>query len=465
VRKFLPIILAGLIFFSLAGSVQAAGLNLDPRTADKIKDEEFEAVLNLDTGGQEISGTDVIFNFNQDILEIKSVSFNNLFPLNDAQIDNNNGKLKLYSTMNSSGMTFKGNDRLVTMKLKGKKEGEGKLTYVCVAGETGNDTNIWKYGGGDIVDCAVLSEAVYQIKSGCQSPQVPANVKAESGPDPGQVTLSWDKADNAKYYNISYGPSSLNYQWGAPDVGDVDHFTVAGLNPGSPYYFIVTAVNDCGSSGALYEVAAYAGEAAGQPSQDQGYWQKPELVEYYEEIVISTASATPSAVITTTDLSSKEVEEVKKSFPFNLTGLIQSVLQLEWLKWLGFGLLLIIILASMGKKLVKEEKGFYKPEPEEKKEAKLESWPPPSLTNNQDKFSNPETAVASKDSQVVDNNSNNSLDSDHKYRQPVKIETPENAQVLTEAGSSVGQSANQPLTDEKLAFNNQEEDKDRINNL
>jgi len=394
VKKIILFLISLALFLTLASPVKAAHFNLEPQTGEYTQEEEFSVKVNLDTVDQDVSGIDLIFSFNQDLLEVKTVDFNNLFTLNDSQLDNSQGRLKIYSTMNSSTASYRGSDRLVTLKVRTKKEGEAKLTFVCQSGQTGDDTNIWKKGGGDIVDCGALKEGVYKIKAGCQTPEVPPNVKAETGPGSGQVTLSWTKVSGAKHYNITYGPSSLNYQWGAPDVGDVDSYVVSGLEPGKPYYFIVTAVNDCGSSGARQEVAAYAGSG----EEKEKYWQEPEVVDWVPDLPQSSPS--PSAKAEASPLSSPaaateetggdgekvgegEVDKEDKPFPWSLP---------SWLKWLGGGLAGLIVLALIGKKLANREiTGL----PQEK-----ETPPPPEEKdqfNSQQQSSPPSSSQSSVD--------------------------------------------------------------------
>jgi len=61
----------------------------------------------------------------------------------------------------------------------------------------------------------------------------------------GEIILKWLPVDKATKYTVSYGMSTRNYIYGAPDVGNVDQFTVGALTPGQTYYFSVKAVNDC----------------------------------------------------------------------------------------------------------------------------------------------------------------------------------------------------------------------------
>ncbi|MFC1711781.1 fibronectin type III domain-containing protein [Patescibacteria group bacterium] len=212
----------------------------------------------------------------------------------------------------------------------------------------------------------------------CQVPPVPPNPRAATGSLAGQVNLYWDRVSGADYYNIAYGPSSLNYQWGSPNVGNTDTYTVASLTPGMPYYFIIAAVNSCGSSGALQEVAAYAG---GQAAVEKGYVPPPPasylpvkpslapsptvlptveptiaplvLASPIEEAT-SSSEATPAATlkpVLTTSPSPKVVVEPQSSKT------MEKILEyLNLSKWPLLLIILFIVLALVGKKLAKENK-------------------------------------------------------------------------------------------------------------
>ncbi len=273
-----------------------------------------------------------------------------------------------------------------------------------MAGETGDDTNIWKKGGGDIVECSALGSGKYFIKDGCETPKPPENVKAKAGPGSGQITLNWDKSSGVKYYNITYGPSSLHYEWGNPNVGDVSEYIVSGLTPGSPYYFIVSAVNDCGSSGALYEVAAYAGR---DDLNDDGYWQGPEVVDYIPDVATPSAEATASALPTPKPSPLSEAEEEGKSVfdsigqaATTLSSRVGEVLQSTWLRWFILIVAILIILAVAGKRLVEKDSGEKQAVEEEVRETEeTGSWPPPSTPPSTPEEFIPEARTDTQDMQ------------------------------------------------------------------
>lgn len=62
----------------------------------------------------------------------------------------------------------------------------------------------------------------------------------------GSVTLRWNHtvSDHSGYL-IAFGTSPGNYQYGAPNIGNDDHYTVKSLTPGAQYCFYVRSLNGC----------------------------------------------------------------------------------------------------------------------------------------------------------------------------------------------------------------------------
>ncbi|MCW1948850.1 MAG: fibronectin type III domain-containing protein [Candidatus Shapirobacteria bacterium] len=62
----------------------------------------------------------------------------------------------------------------------------------------------------------------------------------------GSVTLHWNHtvSDHSGYL-IAFGTSPGNYQYGAPNIGNDDHYTVRGLTPNAQYCFYVRSLNGC----------------------------------------------------------------------------------------------------------------------------------------------------------------------------------------------------------------------------
>jgi len=76
-----------------------------------------------------------------------------------------------------------------------------------------------------------------------------------------EAILAWTAVDPVTHYNLSYGLSSGNYQYGVSNTGNVTNYNVGGLDPAADYCFIVRAVNDCAPSNPSNEICT--GRATG----------------------------------------------------------------------------------------------------------------------------------------------------------------------------------------------------------
>lgn len=91
-------------------------------------------------------------------------------------------------------------------------------------------------------------------------PPKPAKVWAKSGPMAGEVTLYWDEVPYANRYAVAYGTKSVDYLYGADNIGDSSSrsYTVKSLTPGIKYYLVLSAARDCTASPFSDEVSAWA---------------------------------------------------------------------------------------------------------------------------------------------------------------------------------------------------------------
>ncbi len=118
-------------------------------------------------------------------------------------------------------------------------------------------------GDGGVIECASTSACVVIVSS---TPE-PTNPPAPPGPpgpkvcdakqppaplllsvtrtSPTTALLKWSPVTPSTYYVISYGTDPNNMQFGVPNTGNTDNFTVGALNPNLNYYFNLRAVNDC----------------------------------------------------------------------------------------------------------------------------------------------------------------------------------------------------------------------------
>lgn len=93
------------------------------------------------------------------------------------------------------------------------------------------------------------------------APLPPTNVKATTT-GTNEITLTWKESLYATHFGVVYGRSPGKYEYGAHNVGYTTVLPVRGLTPNTLYYFAVTAVNDCASSGFSVEVSARTSRTA-----------------------------------------------------------------------------------------------------------------------------------------------------------------------------------------------------------
>ena len=114
-------------------------------------------------------------------------------------------------------------------------------------------------GGGSASDAAITDPTGSSPPAPAPSP-APAPAPAPSpapapAPAPTAV-LTWSAPADSDIvdYRIYYGTASRTYlqaRGGGVDVGNARSFTATGLNPGTLYYFAVTAVDAAGNESAF----------------------------------------------------------------------------------------------------------------------------------------------------------------------------------------------------------------------
>lgn len=77
------------------------------------------------------------------------------------------------------------------------------------------------------------------------APSAPTGFRAVKNAN-GSITLHWTHSSSIHTgYLIAFGTSPGIYQYGAPNIGNVDHYTVLNLTYGAQYCFYVRSLNGC----------------------------------------------------------------------------------------------------------------------------------------------------------------------------------------------------------------------------
>jgi len=300
----------------LLDSERTATLKVIPERSTVIKGEWFKIKVKIDTGGSQLTEARAVLGYDQDKIKIERINFADYARNNHLAIDNNQGRTEVRSFFNTQVPGyFTGNETWFEVTISTHKEGLASFWFDCRRGAE-DETNLLRFGGGDIVDCnkigqgwftvdlvdrsAVISDQDYVCSR--TAPAVPANLTVVSGPGRGEATLGWNKVNGATHYTVTYGTESGNYQYGSPNIGDTSRFTIRGLVPGQVYYFVITAVNLCASSGYTSQVSALAGYGTitsddYDPSPEKGFQPPlpPKFLPEEEELEESTSSAEATA--------------------------------------------------------------------------------------------------------------------------------------------------------------------------
>lgn len=152
------------LMLSSFSTVSAQTLNFSPQTATKKVGEELSIDLNIDTAGKATTGTDVIFTFDSDAIEVVSVTPMKAAKESGGFFTEGNyilsaGRVYVVGFFGESFKTDTGTGKVATIKIKGKKVGSGQLVFACTT-QT-NDTNILDSQAADIINCTGTQNGTY----------------------------------------------------------------------------------------------------------------------------------------------------------------------------------------------------------------------------------------------------------------------------------------------------------------
>lgn len=210
-RPILQAIFLGLAVAMLPSLSSAAELNFSPATASNPVGKEFSIKVLVNPGVDSINAADGAISFDKDVLSVSSVSKDgSAFSLwtADPAFSNSAG------TINFSGGTptaFSKSGTVVTIKFKGKKVGEGKVTFSSgsVLAADGKGTNVYSKGG----------EATFTITEAVAAPppapaeDIPAAGEAFGGSPPIAPTVTSTTHPKPENY---YGTSTVRIDWKIP---------------------------------------------------------------------------------------------------------------------------------------------------------------------------------------------------------------------------------------------------------
>jgi len=158
-------IFAVVLLMGVFGVVQAASLDFDSATSTIDVDETFTIMVKIDAGTEQIAGTDIYIGYDDELLDLQSVTGLDYFPIvgNTPEVN----RLYIYGVVANSGEFKTGAGDIATLVFKGVKEGTAELKFDCDLSKTitskiaKNDIN-----ATNIIDCSALGLHTVTIGAG-----------------------------------------------------------------------------------------------------------------------------------------------------------------------------------------------------------------------------------------------------------------------------------------------------------
>ena len=158
-------IFAVVLLMGVFGVVQAASLDFDSATSTIDVDETFTIMVKIDAGTEQIAGTDIYIGYDDELLDLQSVTGLDYFPIVGYTPEVN--RLYIYGVVANSGEFKTGAGDIATLVFKGVKEGTAELKFDCDLSKTitskiaKNDIN-----ATNIIDCSALGLHTVTIGAG-----------------------------------------------------------------------------------------------------------------------------------------------------------------------------------------------------------------------------------------------------------------------------------------------------------
>ncbi len=234
------------------------------------KGDQFSIDININTGNNGVTSADLLVNYDPNLLTGVAFIKGSFLPddLRAGSFENGIARITVVS-----GYTQKtGSGQLARLTFLAREAGETSLVVSAqsVIKAVGTDENMLRNRGTLPVVVVTGTTAPNPTPAptpgtggACikRAPLAPTNVRTTTT-GTREITLTWGESLYATHYSVVYGRQPGRYEYGAHNVGYTTLLVVRGLTPNTTYYFAVTAVNDCVSSGYSVEVSARTSQVA-----------------------------------------------------------------------------------------------------------------------------------------------------------------------------------------------------------
>ena len=182
-------VIGAALFIAVSGfSVHAASLEFDSASSAIEVDETFTVTVDIDAGTDQIEGTDIYVSYDDDLLDLQSVTGVDYFPIVGNTPETS--RLYIYGVVANQGEYKTGTGSVATLVFKGVAEGETDLTFDCDLSKTDtskiakNDIN-----ASNIIDCSQLEVHTVTIGAGSASTSTSTKETTSSLPESGTYDM------------------------------------------------------------------------------------------------------------------------------------------------------------------------------------------------------------------------------------------------------------------------------------
>lgn len=164
------LLLIVIIFFSIGflNHAYAASLDFDPTTSKVNVNDTISVIVKIDAGTEQIAGTDIYISYDDNLLDLQSVTGADYFPF-VSNIPTTN-RLYISGVVASQGDYKTGAGNIATLVFKSVANGTAELIFDCDLSQTDtskivkNDIN-----ASNIIDCSALGKHTVTIGTGSSS--------------------------------------------------------------------------------------------------------------------------------------------------------------------------------------------------------------------------------------------------------------------------------------------------------
>lgn len=168
-RLIIFVFLAPIISFIFKGNVWAASsLRFSPASASTTVNSQFNVDITIDVESNLVKGADAVVDFNQNLIEVISVTGGGFFPDFYHALDVANGRIELHGLMTNQFDTKTGNGTYARLTLKSIGSTSSNISLVCSG--NGNDTFILNDSYTNILNCAQVNQFSLTVSSTANTP-------------------------------------------------------------------------------------------------------------------------------------------------------------------------------------------------------------------------------------------------------------------------------------------------------